>query len=127
MRKTGILLEALDRLSQPFHYYALDLSRSELERTLGRIPAYVNVSTSGLQRIVEQFFGTDSLQAPTTMDLNGSSKIVIDSTVMSLGSSIGNFTREEASEFLQRFARVLNQNGDAMLIGLDGCQNKDRV
>ena len=47
--------------------------------------------------------------------------------VMSLGSSIGNFTREEASEFLQRFARVLDQKDDAMLIGLDGCQDRDRV
>lgn len=45
---------------------------------------------------------------------------------MSLGSSIGNFDREEAAQFLKEYARTLRPN-DLMLIGLDACQNKEKV
>ena len=46
--------------------------------------------------------------------------------VMSLGSSIGNFTPDEAANFLADFARVLTP-ADYLLVGLDACQDPDRV
>ena len=46
--------------------------------------------------------------------------------ILSLGSSIGNFTREEASEFLAQFAAEL-ADSDLMLIALDGCQDPEKV
>lgn len=46
--------------------------------------------------------------------------------ILSLGSSIGNFTRPEAADFLKGFSKVLRDQ-DTMLIGLDACQDKDKV
>lgn len=46
--------------------------------------------------------------------------------ILSLGSSIGNFNHQEAAAFLGRFAEIVCW-GDTMLIGLDGCQDSDKV
>jgi len=46
--------------------------------------------------------------------------------VLSLGSSIGNFTRDEAAAFIQHVFSALNAN-DQLFIALDGCQNADKV
>ena len=46
--------------------------------------------------------------------------------ILSMGSSIGNFTPNEAVEFLAQFAGELTSD-DMMLIALDGCQNPERV
>lgn len=45
---------------------------------------------------------------------------------MSLGSSIGNFNPDEAAVFLKGFASVLSPH-DLVLVGLDSCQDKDKV
>lgn len=45
---------------------------------------------------------------------------------MSLGSSLGNLTPSETSKFLWSFSDVLGPS-DALLIGLDACQDDDRV
>lgn len=45
---------------------------------------------------------------------------------MSLGSSLGNLTPVETTDFLKRFSGVLGSS-DALLIGLDACQDEDRV
>lgn len=56
--------------------------------------------------------------------------------VVSLGSSIGSFTRTEAARFLSRFAEVLKSNrssanvsgeDSSIIIGLDACKSKDKV
>lgn len=46
--------------------------------------------------------------------------------VLSLGSSIGNFSREEAAKFLHQFSRMLRPQ-DSLLIGLDSCQDSQRI
>lgn len=46
--------------------------------------------------------------------------------ILHLGSSIGNFNREEAAQFLKGFAEILKPK-DVMLIGIDGCQDQQRV
>lgn len=46
---------------------------------------------------------------------------------MSLGSSIGNFGRADASSFLEHFSKILIPGRDCLLIGLDGCQDSSRV
>jgi len=45
---------------------------------------------------------------------------------LTLGSSVGNFSREEAARFLQSFANVLGP-ADLLLVGLDACQVPERV
>jgi uncharacterized SAM-dependent methyltransferase len=39
---------------------------------------------------------------------------------------LGNFSRDEAGDFLRQFAEVLS-HGDHMLIGLDGCNKPAKV
>ncbi|KAJ5328675.1 Methyltransferase domain of unknown function DUF2260 [Penicillium brevicompactum] len=45
---------------------------------------------------------------------------------MSMGSSIGNFERASAAEFLGGFSKLLAPS-DFLLIGLDACKNHDKV
>jgi L-histidine Nalpha-methyltransferase / hercynylcysteine S-oxide synthase len=46
--------------------------------------------------------------------------------VMSMGSSIGNFSRPQAAEFLGRFSKLMTPS-DLMIIGLDGCKDPQKV
>ena len=48
LRKVKILLDALERAAKHITYYALDLDRSELERTLHLVPKYEHVKCLGL-------------------------------------------------------------------------------
>lgn len=118
LRKVDILLKALDRQGKHVDYYALDLSELELRRTLAAIPhdAYRHVRCFGLLGTYDD--GFDWLQRP---EVNSRTKIV-----MSLGSSIGNFSRPEAADFLHNFARALG-HGDRLLIGLDACKDAAKV
>ncbi|KAI3319058.1 histidine-specific methyltransferase [Xylariaceae sp. AK1471] len=117
LRKTGILLAALDELCTPFEYFALDLSLSELERTLAAVPVYRNIRISGLHGTYDDGLGW--LSQPQN---RGRPKCV-----MSLGSSIGNFNPQEAAQFLQSVGTCLAPGRDHLLIGLDGCQDAQRV
>ena len=118
LRKVSILLQALDRANKDIDYYALDLSLSELQRTLSAVPpgTYKNVHCHGL-------YGTydDGLKWLKTPQIDRKPRCIL-----SLGSSIGNFNREAAAAFLKSFAHVLGPQ-DLMMIGIDGCQNKERV
>lgn len=46
--------------------------------------------------------------------------------VLSLGSSIGNFSRDGGADFVKQFADILTPN-DTVLIGMDGCKDPERV
>ena len=46
--------------------------------------------------------------------------------ILWMGSSIGNLDRAEAAKFLQGFSDVLRDQ-DSMLIGIDACQDSDKV
>ncbi|KAK0641576.1 C-type lectin protein [Cercophora newfieldiana] len=116
LRKVNFLLQALEAAGKEVDYYALDLSLKELERTLGQLPAYKHVRVHGLLGTYDD--GREWLKKPC----NSSRQ----KCILSLGSSIGNFDRYEAAEFLKNFADVLGP-GDAMLIGLDACDNPARV
>ena len=112
------MLQACERAEKPVEYFALDLSLSELERTFSEIPLkdYRHVSFSALHGTyddgLEWLAETSSPLTPTCL--------------LSMGSSIGNFTRDEAADFLQGFANVLGP-GDTILIGLDACLSRERV
>ena len=99
-------------------YYALDLMEAELHRTLAAVPA-------GTFQYVQCFglWGTydDGLVWFGRAENAGKSK-----AILSLGSSIGNFTREEAASFIQQFGSILNPH-DMLLIGVDACQDPKKV
>jgi len=114
----NIILLALERLKKNVEYYALDLSLSELQRTLADIPhdVYKHVKCFGL-------WGTydDGLRWIQQEPVASKPK-----SILWLGSSIGNFTRESAVSFLQGFSGAL-RTGDTMLIGIDACKDPERV
>ncbi|KAK0269552.1 hypothetical protein LTR91_006212 [Friedmanniomyces endolithicus] len=116
LRKIRILLDALEKAQKKVTYYALDLMETELQRTLADVPDYKYVRCFGLHGTYD-----DGLKW-----LQRSENVKKPKAVLSLGSSIGNFTRDEAAAFIQHVFSALNAN-DQLFIALDGCQNADKV
>ncbi|TQS35347.1 hypothetical protein Golomagni_04234 [Golovinomyces magnicellulatus] len=116
LRKTTILLEALEKEEKKIDYYALDISYEELYRTLDQLPSFRYVRCHGLHGTYE-----DGLEWFGKNVKNSCSRYVI-----SLGSSLGNFKHHEASEFLKRISDVL-QPCDYILLGLDQTSDGSKV
>jgi EasF-like predicted methyltransferase len=118
LRKVRILLDALDRKGKNVSYYALDVSQVELERTLAEVPhgTFKHVQCHGLHGTYDE--GFDWLKKPENACRS--------KTILSLGSSIGNFSRHEAAKFLSQFSGILNPD-DTLLLGIDACTNPDKV
>ena len=117
LRKVSILLQALNKGIKDIDYYALDLSKPELERTLSAVDgAYEHVRCQGL-------FGTydDGLAW-----MKQTANLARPKCILWMGSSIGNLGRTEAGDFLKRFSEVL-RGQDSMLIGIDACQESEKV
>ncbi|KAF4122989.1 L-histidine Nalpha-methyltransferase / hercynylcysteine S-oxide synthase [Geosmithia morbida] len=106
LRKVNLLLQAFEEAEKQIDYYALDLSRDELQRTLAELPDFNYVTCRGL-------WGTydDGREWLKTIDDRPKS-------ILHLGSSIGNFLRDEAAKFLSEFADVM-QPQDTLFIGID--------
>jgi L-histidine Nalpha-methyltransferase / hercynylcysteine S-oxide synthase len=128
-----LLLRALDDAGKEIEYYALDLSRTELERTLAQVPPLKHVSCHGLLGTYDD--GRQWLKQPSILSRS--------KCILHLGSSIGkiltrgwfdtqltpftgNFDRDEAAEFLKSFADVLRPS-DRMLLGVDACCDPAKV
>lgn len=112
-------MRAIDKLGKHIDYYALDLDRPELERTLAAVQEkepYQHVKCFGL-------WGTydDGLAWLQTPPIKGKR-----CTVLSLGSSIGNFSRDAGAEFVKSFVDVLGPH-DHFLLAVDRCSDADRV
>ncbi|KAF9351103.1 hypothetical protein BGX34_000808 [Mortierella sp. NVP85] len=107
LRKTVLLLQALERKRRNIRYYALDLMLDELTKSLKSLGEFNNVKTAGLWGTYDQglafvsSFGSD-----------------VPKTLLWLGSSIGNIDREEAKKFMASYRKTLNV-GDNWLIGID--------
>jgi L-histidine Nalpha-methyltransferase / hercynylcysteine S-oxide synthase len=119
LRKVSILLDAFEALSKPVEYYALDVSLSELKRTFDLVDTqkYQHVSFHGLHGTYD-----DGFAWITTADGRNGGTMCL----MTLGSSIGNFTPEQATNFLATFTKVLNP-ADRALVGLDACNDATRI
>lgn len=111
-------MDALERMGRDVEYYALDLSLPELDRTLSQVPSetYKHVKCFGLHGTYDD--GLAWIKSTTAP--------VAPKYILSLGSSLGNFTRHEAAGFLRQFAQVL-QHHDRIIIGLDACKDKKKV
>ena len=118
MRKIRILLDTLEELGKDVEYYALDLSLTELERTISELPKnqFKHVQYRGLLGTYND--GLKWLKQPG----NRSRPLWI----LTLGSSLGNFDRDDAAIFLRDFANSMGPR-DKMIVGLDACQNEAKV
>jgi EasF-like predicted methyltransferase len=112
------LLNALESAKKPVEYYALDVSLKELERTLSVVPdgTFQFVKCFGLHGTYDD--GLEWLKS------NGIAER--PKTILTLGSSIGNFNRTDGAGFLRSFAAAL-QPGDAIIVGIDACKDPERV
>ncbi len=110
-------MQAFERARKDVDYYALDLSRPELERTLAEVEGkYKHVHCHGLVGTYDN--GLAWLKRPENLQK--------PKCILWMGSSIGNLNRTEAADFLKGFLGILGDN-DSMLIGIDACQDKDKV
>ncbi|KIX95454.1 uncharacterized protein Z520_08971 [Fonsecaea multimorphosa CBS 102226] len=126
LRKTKILLQAIDDLRKSVDYYALDLSRCELERTLQEVSpsTFHHVRCHGLLGTYD-----DGLTWLQQFEVASRPRVVL-----SLGSTLGSFTRPGAAAFFAGFAKAIDHSVNGaisieplMVIGVDGCKNGDRV
>ncbi|RYO93462.1 hypothetical protein DL766_004779 [Monosporascus sp. MC13-8B] len=116
LRKVLHILQALEDAGKKVDYYALDLSKQELSRTLAQLPTFRHVRCHGLLGTYDD--GREWLKKPSVAPR--------PKCIMSLGSSIGNFHRHEAADFLRSFADVL-QSSDTALLGADSCNNPSKI
>lgn len=118
LRKIEILLREFERTGKRVDYYALDLSLSELQRTFSELfpEQFEHVGFHGLHGTYD-----DALTWVTSPENRNR-----PTGIISLGSSLGNFTRTGAAEFLHSFAKVMKPS-DFLIVGLDACKDPDRV
>ncbi|KAG9321683.1 hypothetical protein KVV02_002151 [Mortierella alpina] len=107
LRKTVLLLNALERKRKNIRYYALDLMLDELTKSLKSLGHFANVKTAGLWGTYDEGLAFVSSFGPD-----------VPKTLLWLGSSIGNLNREEAKDFIASYRKTLNV-GDNWLIGID--------
>lgn len=116
LRKTEILLRAIEAQGKNIDYYALDLDRNELEQTLQELgpSGYQHVKCHGL-------LGTYDDGRAWLSEANNTSK---PKAILSLGSTIGGLTRAEATKFLREWSGTLQSFGtkgkSQVFIGPDG-------
>jgi EasF-like predicted methyltransferase len=112
LRKTKLILDKLEESNKKIEYFALDLDFSELNLSLENlINNYKIIRLHGLNGTYDDFIRI----------LPGFSNKPI--TILWLGSSIGNYTRNEAIEFLSSLERNLKK-GDKIIASFD--TKKDR-
>lgn len=118
LRKIEILLRECERTEKRVDYYALDLSLVELQRTFSEI------STESFNFV--GFHGLHGTYDDALAWLQDPENRTRPTVVLSMGSSIGNFSRSDAAGFLSGFSKALNPM-DFLLIGLDACKDPERV
>ncbi|KAG9245205.1 C-type lectin protein [Calycina marina] len=116
LRKILVLLRALEAAGKSVDYYALDLSLTELRRTLEQVPTFKHVRCHGLHGTYD-----DGLDWLKLSDNRSKPKCI-----MSLGSSIGNFHRRDAASFLRGFADALGPL-DSLLVAIDATIDAAKV
>ncbi|KAI8987005.1 hypothetical protein BDB01DRAFT_719898 [Pilobolus umbonatus] len=110
LRKTQVILDAIERKKVRATYYAIDLDQHELEKSLSSLKRYTYVALNGVLGTYDQGIYWIS-KCFTSRD--------IQKNFLWLGSSVGNQTRGESALFLHRLQRMCMEPGDYMVIGFD--------
>ncbi|EGO05245.1 hypothetical protein SERLA73DRAFT_174291 [Serpula lacrymans var. lacrymans S7.3] len=108
LRKTALILDALEAQKKEVAYLALDLDRPELVRTLGQLNGkYTHVKLGGLWGTYDdgrRWLSENTSDSPRT--------------ILWLGSSIGNVKRDDAGDFIRSFGDVLSSK-DRFVVAID--------
>jgi len=105
--KTRYLLTAYERAGRPFLYCPVDISRAALEELAQKLlTEYAHLS---LRAMHADFAGNPGVIGALHLDKKA---------LAFFGSNLGNFTREESLDFLQRIAVMMGPE-DVFLLGID--------
>ncbi|RIA95254.1 C-type lectin protein [Glomus cerebriforme] len=116
LRKTQIILNSFEKNKKNITYYALDLMEDELRKSLSSLGEYNYVKLVGLWGTYEE--GID-FAAGLPED--------IPKTIMWIGSSIGNMSREEGRDFIKAIQAKAMNPGDLFLIGIDRRKSPSKI
>ncbi|OJJ70182.1 hypothetical protein ASPBRDRAFT_32056 [Aspergillus brasiliensis CBS 101740] len=120
--KLNILLDALEEQKKNVTYYALDLSRAELESTLRTLPTerWQHVQCAALHGTFEDGLAWIKKDAKETGRPH---------CALFLGSTIGNFSRDNAANFLRSMAEATCTTDDqsSVLVSIDSCKLPTKV
>ncbi|CAG8451069.1 12395_t:CDS:2 [Ambispora gerdemannii] len=116
LRKTQLVLESLERNKKDITYYALDLMENELQKSLSSLGSFSNVTLMGLLGTYEEGMEFVSKLAKETPKM-----------ILWLGSSLGNFTRDDACQFIDTFRKQAMNIGDLFLMGIDRRNDPKKV
>jgi dimethylhistidine N-methyltransferase len=123
-RKTSILLDAFLKARLTFTYVPVDVSLDALRALCRRLRD--TIGTAFTEDRCMPFAG-DNIEALTALSRGRSEGNVAETfLVLCLGSSIGNFTREECERFIGRVRSSLRE-GDRALIGFDLIKDPERM
>ncbi|KAJ1928942.1 hypothetical protein FBU59_007088, partial [Linderina macrospora] len=107
LRKTEILLHALNERRTGVNYYAIDVMPAPLHQSMGDLaPQFPNLSMNALCGTYDEV-------------LVHFRKSQRPKTVLWLGSSIGNFHAAEAANFIAGISANALLPGDAIVVGMD--------
>ncbi|KAJ1945377.1 hypothetical protein EC988_005766, partial [Linderina pennispora] len=115
LRKTEILLRALNERRMGVNYYAIDVMPAPLHESMGDLaPQFPNLSLTALCGTYDEV-------------LVHFRKSQRPKTVLWLGSSIGNFHAAEATTFIAGISSNALLPGDAIVIGMDKQKDKQVI
>jgi dimethylhistidine N-methyltransferase len=106
-RKTKILLEYLLKENLKFKYVPVDISEGAMKTLTKRLQK--SLPRLKLKGIVAEYFDALKWIEASTHERN---------VILFMGGNIGNFTRDQAKDFLRSLWNVLN-HGDFVIIGMD--------
>ncbi|RCI06706.1 hypothetical protein CU098_013766, partial [Rhizopus stolonifer] len=110
LRKTQVILRAIEKRKIHVTYYALDLDQHELDRSLASLGDFSYIQLYGL-------LGTYDQGIPWITHHFTNKQI--QKNFLWMGSSVGNQNRLESAMFLRKIQRMCMEPGDLFLIGFD--------
>ncbi|KAF9902672.1 hypothetical protein EC991_004630 [Linnemannia zychae] len=123
LEKTQVLLQAVSQAPQivsGVDYYALDINREALVKSLASLPTLKRVKCRG-------WFGTYNNGLHHVSKLRRQRDVEKSPCMfMWLGSSVGNLTVEDAIGMVKSIADVM-ADGDMILIGIDGWTSDEHI
>lgn len=118
LRKTQVILRAIEKKKIHVTYYALDLDQHELDKSLASLGEFQYVTLHGL-------LGTYDQGIPWVSKHFTNSNI--QKNFLWMGSSIGNQNRLESAMFLRKLQRMCMEPGDLFVIGFDKRNEPEKI
>ena len=112
--KTRILLNQFLALNNKVHYFPIDLSHDMLQQTTKQLESqFPNIDVTGIPT------DYDSGIEEANRIINQNATIPKTKLIVFLGSSIGNFEREQSISFLRMLRAKMTSDQDFLLVGFD--------